>query len=122
MLPIHEFYHDSEKKYTLKHGKFFEIFNVAAKPMVMENLERSWKKSWKVKEFQELKRVQTLMGDGKFCLSNILARKMRILIMCFCKTRIDLFGLYVMFSHLIEVFIEVFIKKSVMTYVWLYNQ
>ena len=117
MLAIHEFYHDSEKKYTLKQGKFLEIFNVAAKPMVMENLERSWKKSWKVKEFQELKRVQTLMGDGKFCLSNILARKMHIL-MSFCKTRIDLFGLYVMFSHLIEVFI----KKSVMTYVWLYNQ
>ena len=90
MLAIHEFYHDSEKKYTLKHGKFFEIFNVAAKPMVMENLERSWRKSWKVKEFQELKRVQTLMGGGKFCLSNILARKMHILIMSFCKTRIDL--------------------------------
>ena len=71
MLAIHEFYHDSEKKYTLKQGKFLEIFNVAAKPMVMENLERSWKKSWKVKEFQELKRVQTLMGDGKFCLSNV---------------------------------------------------
>ena len=121
MLAIHEFYHDSEKKYTLKQGKFLEIFNVAAKPMVMENLERSWKKSGKVKEFQELKRVQTLMGDGKFCLSNILARKMHIL-MSFCKTRIDLFGLYVMFSHVIEVFIEVFIKKSVMTYVWLYNQ
>ena len=116
MLATHEFYRDSEKKYTLKQGKFFEIFNVVAKPMVMENLERSWKKSWKVKEFQELKRVKTLMGDGKFCLSNILARKMHILIMSFCKTRIDLFGLYVMFSHLIEVFIEVFIKKSVMTY------
>ena len=28
--------------------------------MVMENLERSWKKSWKVMEFEELKRVRTL--------------------------------------------------------------
>ena len=88
----------------------------------MENLERSWKKSRKVKEFEELKRVQTLMGDGKFCLSNILAKKVHILIMSFCKTRIDLFRLYVMFSHLIEVFIEVFIKESVTTYMWLYNQ
>ena len=41
MLAIHEFYHDSEKKCTLKQEKFLEIFNVAAKPMVMENLERS---------------------------------------------------------------------------------
>ena len=69
MLAIREFYHDSEKKYTLKQGKFLEIFNVAAKPMVMENLERSWKKSRKAKEFEELKGVQTLMGDGKFCLT-----------------------------------------------------
>ena len=30
------------------------------KPMVMENLKSSWKKSWKVMEFEELKRVQSL--------------------------------------------------------------
>ena len=105
-----------------KTRKIFRNFQCGSKTYGHGKLGKVMKKSWKVKEFQELKRVQTLMGDGKFCLSNILARKMRILIMCFCKTRIDLFGLYVMFSHLIEVFIEVFIKKSVMTYVWLYNQ
>ena len=33
---------------------------MTAKPKVMENYERSWKKSWKVMEFEELKRVRTL--------------------------------------------------------------
>ena len=49
-------------KNTLKQGQFLEISNVAAtcKLMVKENLERSWKKSWKVMEFEELKRVWTL--------------------------------------------------------------
>ena len=36
------------------------FWKVTAKPMVMENLKSSWKKSWKVIEFEELKRVQSL--------------------------------------------------------------
>ena len=122
MLAIHEFYHDSGKKCTLKQGKFLEIFNVAASLWSW----KTWKGHEKVMESQGISRAQKSTNpDGRWkilFISNILARKMHILIMCFCKTRIDLFGLYVMFSHLIEVFIEVFIKKSVMTYVWLYNQ
>ena len=31
------------------------FWKVTAKPMVMENLKSSWKKSWKVMEFEELK-------------------------------------------------------------------
>ena len=62
-------------------------------------------------------------GDGKFCLSNILAlAKNAYFDNLFLQNRIDRFSLYVMFSHLIEVFIEVFIKKSVTMYMWLYNQ
>ena len=34
---------------------------MAAKPKVMKNLKRSWKKSQKVMEFGELKRVRTLV-------------------------------------------------------------
>ena len=39
------------------------IIRSAAK--LMENLERSWKNSWKVLEFEELKRVQTLFLSNK---------------------------------------------------------
>ena len=38
---------------------------LTAKPKLMENLERSWKNSWKVLEFEELKRVQTLFLSNK---------------------------------------------------------
>ena len=34
-------------------------FKVTAKPELVENLKRSWKKSWKVMGFKELKRVRT---------------------------------------------------------------
>ena len=43
------------KKYS-KTRKVFEFFRLTVKPKVLEN----WKRSWKVMEFQELKRVQTL--------------------------------------------------------------
>ena len=32
---------------------------MTAESKVMENQKRTWKKSWKVKEFEELKGVQT---------------------------------------------------------------
>ena len=41
-------------------SKGFEYLKLAAKPKVLENLKRSWKTSWKVMEFKELKRVRTL--------------------------------------------------------------
>ena len=47
-------------KNTLKQGTFLIFFKLTAKPRVLENLKRSWKKPWKVMEFAELKRVQTL--------------------------------------------------------------
>ena len=47
-------------------GKVFEFLKLTAEPMVMENLKRSCKKSWKVMEFEELKRVQTLPMGGNF--------------------------------------------------------
>ena len=58
MLAIHEFYHDSEKKYTLKQGKFLEIFNVAGKlGKVME----------KVMESQGISRAQKSTNpDGRW--------------------------------------------------------
>ena len=37
---------------------------MTAKPKVMENEKKSWKKSWKVMEFEELKRVRTLTELG----------------------------------------------------------
>ena len=40
-----------------KTGKGFEFMKLTAKPKVLENLKRSWKKSWEVMEFEELKRV-----------------------------------------------------------------
>ena len=45
-----------KSKNTLKQGKFLKFFKVTAKPKVLGN-----KKSWKVMEFGELKRVQTLL-------------------------------------------------------------
>ena len=47
------------KKYS-KTRKVFEFLKLTAKPKVLENLKRSWKKSWKVVEIEELKRVRTL--------------------------------------------------------------
>ena len=47
------------KKYS-KTRKFLEFFKLTAKPKVMQSLKRSWKKSWKVVEIEELKRVRTL--------------------------------------------------------------
>ena len=44
-------------KNTLKQGKLLKFFKVTAKPKVLENLKRSWKKSWKIMEFEDLKRV-----------------------------------------------------------------
>ena len=41
-------------KNILKQGKFLKL---TAEPKVLETLKRSWKKSWKVMEFEELKRV-----------------------------------------------------------------
>ena len=46
-----------EVKNTLKQGKVFEFFKLKAEPMVLENLERSCKESFKVMELEELKRV-----------------------------------------------------------------
>ena len=40
--------------------KGFAFLKLAAKPKVLKNLKRSWKKTWKVMEFEELKRVGTL--------------------------------------------------------------
>ena len=36
------------------------MFKVTAKPKVMENLKSSWKKSLKVMESEDVKRVRTL--------------------------------------------------------------
>ena len=47
------------KKYS-KTSKGFEFLKLTAKSKVLENLKRSWKKSWKVMEVEELKRVRTL--------------------------------------------------------------
>ena len=47
------------KKYS-KARNVFEFLKLAAEPKVLENVKRSWKKSWKVMEFEELKRVRTL--------------------------------------------------------------
>jgi len=44
------------KKYP-KTRKGFEFLKLTAKPKVLENLKRSWKKSLKFMEFEELKRV-----------------------------------------------------------------
>ena len=43
-----------------KTSKGFVFLKLTAKPKVLESLKRSWKKSWKVMEFKELKRVRTL--------------------------------------------------------------
>ena len=45
-------------KNTLKQGKFLKFLKLTAKPKVMENLKRSWKKSWKVTEFEEHKKYE----------------------------------------------------------------
>ena len=39
------------------------VLKLTAKPKVLENLKRSWKKSWEVIEFEELKRVRTLLNE-----------------------------------------------------------
>ena len=43
-----------------KTSKGFVFLKLTAKPKFLESLKRSWKKSWKVMEFEELKRVRTL--------------------------------------------------------------
>ena len=43
-----------------KTSKGFELLKLTAKPKVLKNSKKSWKKSWKVMEFEELKRVRTL--------------------------------------------------------------
>ena len=40
-------------KNTLKQGKFLKFLNVTTKPKVLENLKRSWKKSWNLKSSKE---------------------------------------------------------------------
>ena len=44
---------------TLEQGRFWK-FSKTAKPKVMENWKRLWKKPWKVMEIEELIRVWTL--------------------------------------------------------------
>ena len=44
-------------KSALKQKRYLKV---TAKPKVMKTLKRSLKMSWKVMEFEELKRVQTL--------------------------------------------------------------
>ena len=46
-------------KNTLKQGKFLKFFKLTAKPKVLENLKRSWKKLWK--KFEDPNRVWTLL-------------------------------------------------------------
>ena len=43
-----------------KTSKGFELLKLTAKPKVLKNSKKSWKKSLKVMEFEELKRVETL--------------------------------------------------------------
>ena len=43
-----------------KPREVLKIFKAKAKPKVMEILKKSWKKSWKVMEFEEPKRVRTM--------------------------------------------------------------
>ena len=45
---------------ALKQVKVLYLVKMTAKPKVLESLKRSWKKSWKVMEFEELKRVRSL--------------------------------------------------------------
>ena len=42
------------KKYS-KTRKVFEFLKLTAKPKVLENLKRSWKKSWNLKNSKECK-------------------------------------------------------------------
>ena len=50
-------------KQCSKTSKGFEFLKMAAKLKVFENLKRSCKKSWKVMEFEKLKRVRTLKNQ-----------------------------------------------------------
>ena len=62
-------------KTTLKQGKFLKFLKVTAKPKVLENLKRSWKKSWNLKSSKEcepcwcLKRIKR---RPRWCLKAIL--------------------------------------------------
>ena len=69
-------------KNTLKQGKVFEFLKLTSEFMVLENLKRSCKKSWKVMDFEQLKRVRTLslfcspynwhrMKDSEVKLTNV---------------------------------------------------
>jgi len=42
---------------TQEQGKFLKVLKVTAKPKVLENLKWPWEKSWKLIEFEELKKV-----------------------------------------------------------------
>ena len=46
--------------FLLETSKLFEILKLTATPKILKNSKKSWKKSWKVMEFEELKRVQNL--------------------------------------------------------------
>ena len=48
----------------LKQGNLCKFSKVTTEFKVMENLKRSWKKSWKVMEFEEFERVRTLWDVG----------------------------------------------------------
>ena len=52
--------------------KMKDDFQENGKIQVMENLEKSWKRSWKVMEFQKLKRVRTL-SIAKWMLTTFLS-------------------------------------------------
>ena len=61
-----------------KTSKGFVFLKLTAKPKVLESMERSWKKSQKVMEFEELERVQTLFyhttkteTNISFCLGSV---------------------------------------------------
>ena len=45
--------------------------NVIAKHKAMENVKRWWKKSWKVMEFEELKRIRTLLHSCRIYLFGV---------------------------------------------------
>ena len=47
------------KEYS-KTKRVFEFLKLTKLSKVLENLQRSWKNSWKVMEFEELNRTRTL--------------------------------------------------------------
>ena len=49
-------------KNTLKQGTFLIFFKLTAKPRVLENLKRSWKKSWHLESSKECKRYNVAIA------------------------------------------------------------